>query len=169
MIPSENGQEKIVPRDLLPSCGGKDTLISILLSCKGPVTSRANLQRIVHLLECLFSLLEEPKDDGPGELAIVFVVVHLEDLLKCHGIDAISQIRQGNRALLALWLRSAFCLARHSMEDLTLSSASRRVLSGILEQSFVISRRGRGCGHFWLCGRDGGGYFYFTGGGGLGR
>jgi hypothetical protein len=95
--------------------------------------SRANLQRIVHLLECLFSLFEEPKDDGPGELAIVFVVIHLEDLLKGHGIDAISKVRQGNRALLAL-LRSAFCLAGHSMKELTLSSASRRVLSGILEQ-----------------------------------
>ncbi len=38
---------------------------------------RANLQRIVHLLECLFRLLEEAKDDGPGELAIVFVIIHL--------------------------------------------------------------------------------------------
>jgi hypothetical protein len=101
-----------------------------------PITLRVNLQRIVHLLECLLSLLKETKDNGPGELAIIFLVVHLQDLLKGHGIDAISQVRQRDRALFALSsLQSAFCVAHHSRMVLTLSSASRRVLSGILGRS----------------------------------
>src|ERR1700693_6084205 len=100
-----------------------------------PITLRVNLQRIVHLLECSLGLLKETKDNGPGELAIIFLVVHLQDLLKGHGIDAVSQVRQRDRALFALSsLQSAFCVAHHSRIVLTLSSTSRRVLSGILRK-----------------------------------
>jgi hypothetical protein len=63
---------------------------------------RDNLQRIIHFLEGLLSLLKETKDDGPRELAIIFFIIHLQDLLKGHGIDAISQVRQGDRALFTL-------------------------------------------------------------------
>jgi hypothetical protein len=76
----------------------------------------ANLQRIIHLLKCLLGLLEETKYDGSREFAIIFLVVHFQNLLESHGIDAISKIRQGDRALLALSsLQSAFWLARHGI------------------------------------------------------
>ena len=55
-----------------------------------------HLQCVLHLDEGLLGLLEEAEDDGAAELAIILVVVHLEDLLKGQGIDAITQIGEGD-------------------------------------------------------------------------
>jgi hypothetical protein len=44
------------------------------------------LQRIIHFGECLFSLLEESKDDGFAEIPIV-IVIHFQDLLKGDHVD----------------------------------------------------------------------------------
>lgn len=41
-----------------------------------------NIQIGIHLLKCGLGLGEEVKDDGLGKLALLFVIVHLEDLLK---------------------------------------------------------------------------------------
>jgi hypothetical protein len=101
-----------------------------------------HLQRIIHLLECLLSLLKETKDDRPGKFAIIFLVIHLQNLLKRYGIDAFAKVWQGDRALLALLsLQLAVFLARQGMGALTLSSASRRMLSGMLD-GLVISKLG---------------------------
>jgi len=62
---------------------------------------RAHLQRVVHLLERLFSLLEETEDDRPGEFAVVLFIIHLQDLLESHGINALAQVK-GDRSLVAL-------------------------------------------------------------------
>jgi len=40
----------------------------------------SNLQIVVHLLECLLGLGEEVVDNGFGELAFLFIIVHFEDL-----------------------------------------------------------------------------------------
>lgn len=69
--------------------------------------ARGYLQSVVHLGEGLLGLLKKSKHDGPAELALVFVVIHLQDLLKCHGIDAIAQVRQADGALLALLLSAS--------------------------------------------------------------
>lgn len=42
----------------------------------------SDLQVLVHLLEGLLGLGEEVVDDGLGELALFFVVVHFEDLVR---------------------------------------------------------------------------------------
>jgi hypothetical protein len=56
----------------------------------------------LHLLERLLSLVKETKDDRSAELAILFVVIHLQDLLKGQGIDAVAKVEQTYGALLAL-------------------------------------------------------------------
>lgn len=53
-----------------------------------------NLQSIVHLGEGLLGLLKEAKDDRAAELALILVVVHLQDLLEGHGINAVAQVGQ---------------------------------------------------------------------------
>jgi hypothetical protein len=44
----------------------------------------------------LLSLLEESKHDRSAELAFVFIVIHLQNLLKGQGIDAVAKIWQAN-------------------------------------------------------------------------
>lgn len=51
-----------------------------------------HLQCVLHLDEGLLSLLEESEDNGATELAIVLIIVHLENLLKGQGIDAVAQV-----------------------------------------------------------------------------
>jgi hypothetical protein len=55
-----------------------------------PAGSWAVLQSIIHLLEGLLGLFEEAKNNRAGELAIVFIIVHLEDLLESDGINILS-------------------------------------------------------------------------------
>jgi hypothetical protein len=58
--------------------GGTDYSISVILSGdKKLICLCADLQRIVHVLKCLFGLLKEPKHDRPGELAVILLVIHL--------------------------------------------------------------------------------------------
>jgi hypothetical protein len=89
--------------------------VSLVAAGRGKVSSGASnvertlgggqgacLQGVVHLGEGLLGLLEEAKDDGPAELALVLVVVHLQDLLEGHGVDAVAQVGQADGALLAL-------------------------------------------------------------------
>lgn len=87
----------------------------------------------------MLSLLEESKHDRSTELAFVFIVIHLENLLKGQGIDAVAKIWQANRPLLTLlgiWsavdLNLDVTLASPRRTGLTLSSTSWRVLSGII-------------------------------------
>jgi hypothetical protein len=89
----------------------------------------------------LLSLLEESKHDRSTELAFVFIVIHLENLLEGQGIDAVAKIWQANRPLLTLlgsWsavdldLDLDVTLASSRRTGLTLSSTSWRVLSGII-------------------------------------
>jgi hypothetical protein len=61
-----------------------------------------HIQRFVHFVEGLLSLLKKPKNDRPTEFALVLVVVHLEDLLESQDIDAIAKIRETDRTSLAL-------------------------------------------------------------------
>jgi len=51
-----------------------------------------DLQAGLHLLESSFSLVEEAVDDAAGKFALVFVVVHLEDLLERLSVDAVSAV-----------------------------------------------------------------------------
>ena len=41
---------------------------------------KERLQIRVHILEGVLRLLEEVVDDAPAELALIFVVIHFEDL-----------------------------------------------------------------------------------------
>ena len=52
------------------------------------------LQTLFHLLESSFGLIEEAEDDAAGELAVFLVVVHFEDLLEGHGVDAVAKLGQ---------------------------------------------------------------------------
>lgn len=47
-----------------------------------------NVHRFLHLPKCLFSLVEKTKYDGPTEFTF-FIIVHLQDLIKCTPIDNI--------------------------------------------------------------------------------
>ena len=58
-----------------------------------------DLQVLVHLFECVLGLLEETKDDPSRELARRVILVHLEDLLECRGIDRVSQVELCGRTV----------------------------------------------------------------------
>lgn len=53
-----------------------------------------DLQGLVHLLEGLLSLLEKVQDQGLGELALSFILVHLEDLGEGLHIDMLAEVGQ---------------------------------------------------------------------------
>lgn len=60
------------------------------------------LQVCVHFLESALGLLEEIVDDALAELALLFIVVHFENLLKGCGVDVLAKLGLAGRALLAL-------------------------------------------------------------------
>lgn len=60
------------------------------------------LQCIIHLNKGFFSLGKEAKHNGAAKIALIFVVIHLQDLLEGEGVDAVTQIRQSNRTLFTL-------------------------------------------------------------------
>lgn len=62
-----------------------------------------NSQCIVHLLEGLLGLLEEAEDNRLAELPVILIIIHLQDLLKGYGIDAVAEIWQTDGALLTLY------------------------------------------------------------------
>ena len=53
-------------------------------------------------MESALCLLKEVKDNTSAELPLLFVIVHLKNLLKGGGIDVVAQLRQTDRAFLAL-------------------------------------------------------------------
>lgn len=59
-------------------------------------------QRLLHLLKRLFRLLKEAKHNALAELALLLVIIHLQDLLKRQGIDAVPQVWEADGAGLAL-------------------------------------------------------------------
>jgi hypothetical protein len=61
-----------------------------------------NVQGLIHLDESLLGLFEESKHNGPAEFAIILIIVHLEDLLEGHRVNAVAQIWETDGALLAL-------------------------------------------------------------------
>jgi len=61
-----------------------------------------NVQGVLHLDKGLLGLLKEAKDNGLAELALILVVIHLQDLFEGEGIDAVAEIWQAHGALLAL-------------------------------------------------------------------
>lgn len=67
---------------------------------RGPVQIR------FHLVEGAFSLLEKVEDNALAELALVLIVVHLENLLKGGRVDGVAGVRQAGGALLALRFHS---------------------------------------------------------------
>ena len=67
--------------------------------------SEVGLQCGVHLREGGVGLLEETVDYAPAELPLVFVVVHLQDLLERDLIDAVTEVQKSGRAFLTLQIR----------------------------------------------------------------
>lgn len=61
-----------------------------------------SLQGRVHLLEGSVGLLEESVDDAPAELPLLFVVVHLQDLLERNLIYAVTEVQNARRPSITL-------------------------------------------------------------------
>jgi hypothetical protein len=51
-----------------------------------------NLQGVVHLGKGLLRLREEAKHNRSAEITLIFVIVHLQDLLKRQGIYTVTEI-----------------------------------------------------------------------------
>jgi hypothetical protein len=66
------------------------------------VSERYDVQRILHIRECLLRLFEEAKNNRLGKLAIILIVIHLQDLLEGIDIDAVAEVCDANGPLLAL-------------------------------------------------------------------
>jgi hypothetical protein len=56
----------------------------------------------VHLDKCALGLGEEVVYDAPAELALVFILVHFEDLLKRRRVDAVGCAGDGHDAFFAV-------------------------------------------------------------------
>jgi len=63
---------------------------------------RGDKQRLLHLLKRLLRLLKEAKHNALAELALLLIIIHLQDLLKRQGIDAVPQVWEADGAGLAL-------------------------------------------------------------------
>jgi hypothetical protein len=48
-------------------------------------------------------LLEEIKDDTPAEFSLIFIVIHLEDLLKSCDIDVVAKVAKSDGTVLVLF------------------------------------------------------------------
>jgi hypothetical protein len=95
----------------------------------------------------LLRLFKEAVNNRLAELALV-VIVHLQNLLKGQGVDAVAQIWQTNGALFALccaWSVTGLGLDYQQEDELTLSSASRRVASTMIAK---VAATGTGGGSF---------------------
>jgi len=135
---------KTVLPDRRPSYLRQKGLVSVFSWNRG-ASCKAGLQCVVHLLEGWLGLFKETEDNRLTEFTLILVVIHLQDLFEGHGVDAVAEIWQADGAFLALlrgvsccaWLRSykRKCL-------LTLSSASWRVLSGIMTIYRSLERSG---------------------------
>lgn len=68
-----------------------------------------DVQGIFHLDKGLLGLLKETKDNRLAELAAVLLVVHLQDLIKGAGINAVTKIGVVDGAFLTLSKRLAGC------------------------------------------------------------
>jgi hypothetical protein len=86
----------------LPVISQKDILAKSGFPLRENDVLQVSLQCIIHLGKGLLSLLKESKDNRATKLAIVLVVIHLQDLFKGQDINAVAEIWQANRTLLAL-------------------------------------------------------------------
>ena len=57
---------------------------------------------LIHLVECAVGLLEEVEDDASAEVSLIFIVVHLENLLKGCDIDVVAKIGESDGTVLVL-------------------------------------------------------------------
>lgn len=57
---------------------------------------------LVHLVECAIGLLEEVEDNASAEISLIFIVVHLEDLLKGCDIDVVAKVGESDGTVLVL-------------------------------------------------------------------
>jgi hypothetical protein len=99
----------------------------------------------------LLRLFKEAVNNRLAELALV-VIVHLQNLLKGQGVDAVAQIWQTNGALFALccaWSVTGLGLDYQQEDELTLSSASRRVASTMIAKVAATGTGGAASSTRW--------------------
>jgi hypothetical protein len=81
-------------------------------------------------------LLKESKDDRSTKVALIFVIIHIQDLLEGQSIDTVAEIWQTNLLILALYraVSSTLGFPLVHEDSHTLSSTSRCVLFGMMGQ-----------------------------------
>lgn len=57
---------------------------------------RLNLRSVIHLGKRLLGLLKESKDSSSTEYALIFVIVHIQDLLEGQNIDTAMELLQSS-------------------------------------------------------------------------
>jgi hypothetical protein len=57
---------------------------------------------LIHLVKCAVGLLEEVEDNTSAEISLIFIVVHLEDLLKGCDIDVVAKVGESDGTVLVL-------------------------------------------------------------------
>jgi hypothetical protein len=65
-------------------------------------------QGFVHLREGLLGLFEETEDDSLTEVAVIFTIVHFQDLIESHDVDSISKVGQTGVASIMLHRDNAY-------------------------------------------------------------
>lgn len=101
-----------------------------------------NLQGCVHGLECLFCLVEEPKDNTLRELPFVLVIIHLKNLLESGNINAVAEALKTSFGLIALSAHAPPSVAhnqfREEVPGLHTGSSADSLRLAILYFSLVV-------------------------------
>lgn len=65
---------------------------------------------LIHLVECAVGLLEEVEDNAFAEISLIFIVVHLEDLLEGCDINVVAKIGESDGTVLILLINTHISL-----------------------------------------------------------
>ena len=105
---------------------------------------RLNLRSVIHLGKRLLGLLKESKDSSSTEYALIFVIVHIQDLLEGQNIDTAMELLQSIQAIPSLdcwWSALQFPCSRRSNVVLPYPQL-QDVCYPARSQSNVISKAG---------------------------
>ena len=89
----------------------------------------SNSQCVIHLFESLLGLLKEAEHNRSAELAVVLIIIHLQDLLEGHGINAVAEVWQADGSLLALYCAWSALFPREGVAG-SITSETSETLTG---------------------------------------